>query len=201
MKSFSFLIIIVISLSGYSQITSTGATIPDAQIINICGDINTDEAPLNSYFKDIDHTFDKFIGTWHYVNGNEILIFELSKVTERYDPEYAIYEDYMIGNYSYSNDGGSTFIINSITLPIDEDANNNPMYAVCADTDSINFTFVDVLIEKGTYCTANFEFLPGSDTQMEVEIKIPIGARGRLAGETPFDLNFSIPTEMIVTKQ
>ena len=188
MKNSIFIILAFISLQTFSQ-------------EKICGPVSVLEAPENTYFKDIDNTFANFIGTWQYTNGNEIVVFKLTKVTEKYRPHQRIFKDYIIGNYSYSTDGGATYIVNTITTPINEDPDANPMYASCIrDMNKISFGFRDVVLNKG-FCRIYFEFLPGSLNQMQVTIKNTQGISGTFEGEPPFNPNFTLPTSMVVTRQ
>ena len=146
----------------------------------------------------------QFIGIWVWNNGVKVVTFKLDKVTKKYFYEERVFEDYMIGNYSYSIDGGITFVINTITTPINEDPESNPMYNACPEEipTKIDFSFRDVIIDKGNnFCTATFEFLPNSTTQMKFTIENPKGPRGSLDGQPPFNPNFTLPTSMIVTKQ
>lgn len=197
MKNLFLILFLTGSITIFGQVTN-------AQVTSICGDLQRDEAQPNTYFKDVNNTFNKFIGTWKYTDGNEIVTFKLTKVTHKYDPEYKIFEDYLVGNYSYSTDGGVTFIVNTIEGILNEDADENPMYAGCTQTNYSNdrkiiFGFKDVILNKD-FCTAIFEFLPNSLTQMQVKIENPSPV-GRLDGQPPYNSDFTLPTEMVVTKQ
>lgn len=188
-----------------SSSLTISAQIGIAQVASICGDLQRDEAQPNTYFKDVNNTFNKFIGTWKYTNGNEIVTFKLTKVTHKYDPEYKIFEDYLVGNYSYSTDGGTTYLVNTIIGSYSEEVDNNPMYAGCTQTNYSNdrkiiFGFKDIILNKD-FCTAIFEFSPNSLTQMTVKIKNPQGTTGTFIGQPSFNPNFTLPISMIVTKQ
>jgi len=170
--------------------------------VNICSGITVEDVPENTYFKDIGHTFNNYVGTWVWTSGNETVIFELTKFTKKYMPEEKVFEDFMVGNYSYSIDGGNTYVVNTITTPLSEDPEAHPMYSSCIDTDTNTnvFGYNDVLLDKG-YCTATFKFLQNSTTQMQVTIENPKGSRGSIDGQNPFTPNFTLPTNMLVTKQ
>ncbi len=194
--------ILLIPFIGLSQIT-VSETQPSGTV-EICGDIQPDEAPVNTYFKDINNTFDKYVGTWKYENGNDIVIFEIVKVTQKYDPDYQIFEDYLIGNYSYSNDGGNTYVVNSIPSSISKNPDHNAMFSTCQDNDTkIIFTFEEFIFNKGNnLCTTTFEFISDSLTEINVSIKNPDELMGMIGDNNePFEYNFSVPTEMIVVKQ
>jgi|GEM_PF-3347260 len=194
-------IILLIPFIGLSQITIN--TPQPSGTAELCGDIQFDEAPTNTYFKDVYNTFDKYVGTWKYENGNDIVIFEIVKVTQKYDADNQIFEDYLVGNYNYSNDGGNTYVVNSIPSTISENRDDNTLQAVCQDNDTkITFGFKELIFNKlDGYCNAYFEFIPGSLTEITVSITNDGCIRGTIGDAEPFNYNFSIPTEMTVIKQ
>ncbi|HEX8561851.1 MAG TPA: DUF6705 family protein [Flavobacterium sp.] len=153
-----------------------------------------------TYFVDIEGKFDKFVGTWKYTNGSQLLTFKISKVTQQYFPEERIFRDYLVGDYSYSSDGGNSYVVNSILSPINPDPNVHPMYSPCVEEDSVRFIFKDIALNKG-YCYATFTFLPGSTTQLQVQIRNPAEIPGRMAGEPAYNYDFITPTDIIVIKQ
>ncbi len=194
--SLTLLVVILTQLSLYSQ---KPAPTP-ASITNICGAISSFDAAPNTYFADLDGTFNPFIGTWKYINGNEIVTFQLSKITQRYFADEKVFMDFMVGNYSYSNDGGISLVVNTITTVVDVNPENNPMYTPCIENNKLIFIFKDVVLNKG-YCYATFEFMNGSTTQMHVKIENPKEVSGCLDGVPPYNFNFTLPTQMLVTKQ
>ncbi|TXE17647.1 hypothetical protein ES692_08770 [Psychroserpens burtonensis] len=66
----------------------------------------------NSYVKDIDNELNKFIGTWVFSDGNSSFTLVLQKQIQTFNDDY--YEDYMIGEYSYSINGLT--VVNTIPL-------------------------------------------------------------------------------------
>ena len=158
------------------------------------------EVPEGTYLKDITNTFTPFLGTWKYQNGNTILIFKLEKVTQWHNIDDNKWKDFIKGNYSYSTDGGTTYLVNTIiTNNGINDPNLNPLYSGGPDSNTVNeFAFTDVLYNKGwNYIT--FKFIPGSTTQMTFKIVDP--GVGVLPGDPPRPDGFSIPTEGVVVKQ
>lgn len=170
-----------------------------AQIISLTN-VDYTNVSENTYVKDLDGKLDPFIGTWKWINLDQIVTFELTKVTQQYFPEDKVYKDYMIGNYSYSTDGGISYIVNTITSPIDNNPSSNPMYTPCVEGNKLIFIFRDVVLDKG-YCYATFEFIAGSLNQMEVKIENPKEIPGRFEGEPEYNYNFTLPTDIILTKQ
>jgi hypothetical protein len=59
----------------------------------------------NAYYKDIDLDFDAFLGTWRFTEGNTILEIKLQKVLENYNANNKVYEDVIIGEYRYVENG------------------------------------------------------------------------------------------------
>lgn len=182
------IIITLFSVSAYSQ-----------QITKICDGVLENEVPQQSYFTDLDGTFDKFIGDWKWENGNQIVTFRLSKISHYFDSENHVYKDYMVGNYSYSIDGGQTYTVNTISPTTNPDREQNALYAPCSEPTKIEFTFYDVVLNKRG-ATAKFEFLGGSLTQLSMSLHNP-HIKGLLEGSESYSPNFSIPSELILTKQ
>ena len=176
---------------------------PVTSTVAVCSGISYDEIPQNSYFKDIFNTFDPFVGTWVYVNGNQKVTLSIKKVTKKYFADRKIYKDFIVGNYSYSTDGGITYVVNTIPQFLNTNPDSNPMYSPCAEANLINFGFIDVLLDKH-FCKAIFEFLPGSTTQVKLTLQNE-GTHGVLINEgetfTPTNPDFTIPNNIVLTKQ
>lgn len=158
------------------------------------------DVPEGTYLKDVTNTFTPFLGTWKYQNGNNILIFKLEKVTQWHNVEDNKWEDYIKGNYSYSTDGGVTYLVNTIIANNGiNDPDLNPMYS-CGPNDALVnvFTFKDIILNKLSNEIA-FKFVLGSTNQMTFKI---VGQKiGIFPGDPPRPDGFSIPTEGIVIKQ
>jgi len=61
------------------------------------------EIEQGAYYKDLNNVMDNFEGTWLYTNGTTSLKIILVKKTMFFDEEY--YEDLMIGEYQYIENG------------------------------------------------------------------------------------------------
>jgi hypothetical protein len=105
------------------------------------------DVPKGSYIKDVNNTFDKILGTWKWQEGNKVLVFKIEKVTKYFDKNYQVYVDFIKGNYSYSKDGGKTFIVNTITQNIGkDDPDSNPLYSSGTVNKIVyNFAFEDII--------------------------------------------------------
>lgn len=157
-------------------------------------------APEGSYIKDVNNTFNKFLGTWKWQEGNKILIFKIEKVTMYHNLEYNYYEDFMIGNYSYTEDGGTTYLVNSILQNV---GIQNPELVPLYSSGPINqnedkFTFKDIIYNKKS-CDAVFKFLPNSINQMKLTLSNHF--KGYILPDLPPNPEFSIPNNVILTKQ
>ncbi|UPZ37992.1 hypothetical protein MUB18_06730 [Sphingobacterium sp. PCS056] len=71
----------------------------------------------NTYNKDVDNDFAKYIGTWKYQNGNTSLTISFAKKTFEYFEYKNYYQDLLIGEYKYISNG--TEIINTLSLLAD----------------------------------------------------------------------------------
>ena len=165
-------------------------------------DINNEtyyEATPGTYFKDLNHTFDPFLGTWKYQNGNEILIFKLEKVEMYYSTEFSVYEDYIKGNYSYSTDGGATYVVNTI---LQNAGNNdpliNPLYS-CGPIipSSIYFRYTDLIYQKNAYATFTFQ----NNNYQQLHLKLENKGGGVIYPATPPNPAFCIPNNVVLIKQ
>ena len=172
------------------------------QIVNIHSGHIYQDMPSGSYIKDIDNVLPKFAGTWVWTNGTDVVIFKLDKVTHFLHPHYGVYEDFMIGNYSYTKNNGSVIIVNTIKQTLNLNPELNPMTTGSPKSSTtIIFTFEDVLITNKRNARAVFEFLPNSLTQMRVTLKNPKESGGRIGDDRPFNPNFTLPIDIILTKQ
>jgi hypothetical protein len=183
-----------IALVLFSSITNS-----QTNIIDVYDDI-VHVVPQGTYLKDINNTFDIFLGTWKWQEGNKILIIKVEKVTQYYYPEYGTFQDFIKANYSYTVDNGNTYIVNTINQNL---GNNNPeenaMYSSGSLTQSeIGFTFKDIVYNKER-CSALFKFLPNTTSQ--VKLSLSNDHFGYLLPDTPPNPNFSIPNNVILTKQ
>ena len=168
-------------------------------IINVKGTSTRMDVPAGTYLKDIDHTFDPFLGTWKYQNGNEILIIKLEKVEQHLDAEYGTYFDFIKGNYSYSTDGGATYVVNTILQNAgNNDPDINPIYS-CGPTitDTDEMTFYDVIYQKDARATFTFQ----NNNYQQLHLKLDNKSRGYIYPETPPSPAFSIPNNVVLTKQ
>lgn len=169
-----------------------------SQTVKICTGHFLEDMPANSYIKDIDGEFDVYIGTWVWTNGNETVTFKLQKVTHQLFAESGSYLDYMIGDYKYVVN--NITIVNSIDQTLDLLPEQHPMFASCPESQSkIDFIFKDIIIQKD-FCRAIFEFLPNSTTQMLLIQKNP-ETIGSIGAVSPYNYNFTIPNNIVLTKQ
>ena len=169
--------------------------------VDVNSGFTTMDAVSGTYIKDIYNTFTPFLGTWKYQSGNEIFTIKLEKVTQKYYPEFGTYRDYIKGNYSYTTDGGASFIVNTIIddelLPLNFN-HEDPLYSSRPDNSQfMEMRFRDVIYQKP--CSAVFTFLTGSTTQ--INFNLDNVKRGYILPETMPNENFSVPDNVTLTKE
>lgn len=59
----------------------------------------------NFYYKDVNNLFNNYEGTWIFNNGTTIFTIKLRKVVNYFDSDGNYYEDALIGEYEYSENG------------------------------------------------------------------------------------------------
>lgn len=156
--------------------------------------------PENTYFSDIDNTFDPFVGTWKWTDGSQVLIIQLTKVSNYYVANDKLYKDFMVGDYKFSQDGGISFTTNTIVTPFNVNPDLHPMYGLCVEDDKLDFIFRDVAYNKKG-CRAVFENLHTSPQTLRMILKNPQELMPRFEGQPPIPAGFSIPSDVILTKQ
>lgn len=175
-------------------------TFSQTNIVDVSSDYTVMDAPTGTYIKDMFDTFSPFLGTWKYQNGNEILVVKLEKVNMYFNAEYGNYKDYIKGNYSYSIDGGVTYITNTITTNTTEmDPNINSFYTSSPLTpQTLYMSFKDSQYQKSG--DAVFKLL-NSFPSPELTMELKGRTRGYLPGETIPPPGFSIPNNVTLIKQ
>ncbi len=170
-----------------------------AQIINLDGIYSPMDAPQGSYLKDINNTFDPFLGTWKYQNGSQILIIKLEKVEMYFNPEFGNYYDFIKGNYSYSTDGGITYVVNTTQQNLgNNDPNINPIYSSSISAPlNDKMTFYDAIYQKNAWAT--FTFQSGNFNQIHLKLQNKGG--GYIYPATPPNPAFCIPNNVVLIKQ
>ena len=79
------------------------------------------------YLKDVDGDFNPYVATWKWEDGNNSITIRFEKVEAYYRPDMKQYYDYLVGGYSYIENGVE--ITNSLNFtlngaPYSEDSNN-----------------------------------------------------------------------------
>ena len=70
------------------------------------------DLPEGTYYKDLNNDLNKFEGTWKWENGNNSFTIVLEKKLQVYDDTSNFYEDMLIGEYKYVENGVE--IVNSL---------------------------------------------------------------------------------------
>src|SRR5690554_6657724 len=93
MKKILIIITILINLYNYSQ----------SPILSLEQDLGWKNNIAGAYYKDLDNVLDTFEGTWLYTNGTTSLKIVLVKKSVFFEGSY--YEDLMVGEYQYIENG------------------------------------------------------------------------------------------------
>ena len=155
-------------------------------------------APIGTYLKDISYTFDPFLGTWKYQNGSEILIIKLEKVEMFLDTQYGTYEDYIRGNYSYSLDGGNTYVVNTIQQNLGNNIpSQNSLQSCAPDNPNLNiFRYTDIIYQKNAWAYFTFQ----NNNFNQIHLKLQNKGGGYMPGTAP-NPAFCIPNNVVLIKQ
>lgn len=95
MKNIVIVILMITALSCKAQ----------SVIKSLDGDGSCPSNDSNCYEKDVNNEFDKFVGAWKYQNGNTSLTFKLKKELHYQTSNNANYEDLLVGEYQYIENG------------------------------------------------------------------------------------------------
>lgn len=98
MKNIIILLILILTISCKAQTIGLETRVKDI--------------PIGAYVKDQNNEMDKYIGTWQFTNGTDVLTIILQKKTHVFDGEY--YEDLLVGEYSFISNGIE--IVNTLPL-------------------------------------------------------------------------------------
>lgn len=182
-------------------LTLLSSVLSSAQMeVGICTGHPIQDLPAGSYIQDINGDFDKFVGTWVWTNGTDTVTYKLIKAVHQLDNEFQSYRDYMIGDYRYTTNNGSVVVVNTIDQFTNLSAAFHPLYSCCPKNETkINFIFQDIVIGKNG-CSADFEFLPGSTTQMTLKQSNPESLFCMDCAAPPSS-SFTIPNNIVLTKQ
>ena len=143
---------------------------------------------LSSYLKDTQNRFDEVIGTWKWEQGNSSFEIEFIKIT-KHQLNNKLSTDLALGRYKYIENGVT--VVDLLNTPINPDdfwadliyMNENEYHLILEDT-------ISQKTEEGTFILSN------NDTTATFVLK---NTRGMKLSAT--NLDFSLPTELILTKQ
>ncbi|QRM89262.1 hypothetical protein FG167_08460 [Lacinutrix sp. WUR7] len=164
--------------------------------------------PDNAYVKDIDGKLNPFIGTWKWIDGNsEFTVVFVKK--EMYDAggTSRIKQDKIIGGYKYIENGIE--IVNTLNFTTDFDPNDISTFdnyaKIITQIDNsfleLSFGLFDKVKDK--YCEGTLELidplvLNGNFVATTAQWKM---WQRETFTETPSAQGFSIPTDIVLTKQ
>jgi len=191
MKKINFLLAIIFTFT-YINVK--------AQIYDSNSGYVLQDLPAGSYIKDVQNKLNPFVGIWSWTDGDQTLTIRLEKVEHQYYPQYGSYKDYIIGDYTYTIDNGSTIVANTINQSANLYPDYHSMYASGPMEDNLlNMSFRDLLNPNKPSQTIILKFIDGTTNQLS--LKLINQTKGCLAGGPSSDTSFIIPKDIILTKQ
>lgn len=169
---------------------------------------NNLELTENCYLKDVGNKFAPFVGTWKWTQGNTELTIVIEKLEMVYDPHLNIYSDELVGKYRYVENGIETS--NTLNYTVTVNTMWNGAYVPFYDTGyysdtEIRFSFNDY--EKDKRGNAKMKLInvlnnpDGSISANQVQWNLLEKERTIINGQPTIQPGFSVPTEVILTKQ
>ena len=164
-----------------------------AQTIVDCSNHQGDTPGI--YYKDIQHHFDPFLGTWEYQNGNEIFKIHLHKVeheTHRPDDPAKHYADQIYGSFELieivnpPNQSPYENVIHNSQILFGDHA----FFASSRDGSVMKGRFFDS--SAGAWLALTFTIIPNTN---------PVQAEWKVKTIHPaFGTNFNVPENCFMTK-
>lgn len=161
----------------------------------------------NNYIKDTNNDLDKFVGTWKWISPtNSNTYFEINFFKVLYWNPNSIrnyYEDKILGNYKYVENGIT--ITNTLTWNTYNDLYSATFPAILGN--DVKPLFKDLMINmrdiaKSKTCKADFNIIDLNATTLTANWKLISTDQIRVGTNLqPVQPGFSIPTDIILTKQ
>jgi len=169
---------------------------------------NNLELTENCYLKDIGNKFAPFVGTWKWTQGSSELTIIIEKLEMVYKPHSNYYSDELVGKYRYVENGIE--ITNTLNYTVSVNTMWNGAYVPFYDTGyysdtEIRFSFNDY--EKDKRGNAKMKLInvlnnpDGSISANQVQWNLLEKERTIINGQPTIQPGFSVPTDVILTKQ
>ena len=163
----------------------------------------TDYLKNNNYIKDTNNDLDKFVGTWKWINPAnpntyfEIIFFKVTYWNPNNINNY--FEDAILGNYKYIENG--IIFTNTLTWNSYNDLYSNTFPVIMSNPEKP--LFKELLINmrdvaKNKNCKADFKIIDLTASVLTATWKMSYVEGWRI---TPVQQGFSIPTDIVLTKQ
>jgi hypothetical protein len=144
----------------------------------------------------------KFVGTWRWVNGTDTLIVKLAKVRYYYIQPAQSSADKLVGCHKYISNGQ---VIESSLERYDSVVNinhrRNTFFAWNNESDTLKVEGVVKDISKRKNCKIFLDYTAGTTPQIVWKLEPTNGLAFTLPGQQPYDHNFTLPRNLIPTKQ
>ena len=155
----------------------------------------------NNYLKDTQNIYNNYAGTWQWTDGNSTFTIILEKVEYWKTPNGNYYEDLILGGYKYVKNGN--LVVDKLTFtkafPTEATAASFAEMqggVVYPDINKAIMIVRDIIKQKS--CMAELTLIPGSTPQIIWHLHNYEHYRSAGQGDKPLD--FSIPTDVTLTK-
>lgn len=157
----------------------------------------------NNYIKDTENVYDSFEGTWQWTNGTSTFTVKLQKVEHWKAPNDNYYSDLILGGYRYIENGN--LIIDKLTFTT-EFPNETTASSFAKIQGGISYPVINKLIIiirdviKNKSCMAELTLQTGPDGEQQLQWYLHDFQSYRDPSLGPKPLDFSIPTNVVLTK-
>ena len=158
----------------------------------------------NNYIKDTENVYDSFEGTWQWTNGTSTFTVKLQKVEHWKAPNDNYYSDLILGGYKYEENGNVLVDKLTFTTSFTIDPLTWINFAIIQGGISYpNINELGIIIRdviKNKSCMAELTLQTGPDGEQQLQWYLHDFQSYRDPSLGPKPLDFSIPTNVVLTK-
>ena len=155
------------------------------------------DAPIGSYFKDVNGAFNQYLGIWTYQNGIEKITFTIKKITKQFLPKYSNYGDFIVADYKYIDANGTIIIDTSILSDNSNSIYDYKIFCSSPTNSILDCSFKDVPLNKN----ASIIFSPVVGNPNQMSYRLVNYGQTVVEGQPFVTAAFSIPNNITVTKE
>ena len=154
-------------------------------------------APHGSYVKDINQTFNQYLGSWTYQNGLEKITFSFRKITKQYIPKYSKYGDFIVADYKYIDSNGTVIVDSFLYSDNSNSIYDYKIYCPSPTNGTLDCSFKDIPLNK----SGSIIFSPVAGNPNQMSYRLVNYGQTVVEGQPFVTDAFSIPNNIIVTKE